>query len=223
MKYLLGGFYLLTLSMTAQWPASSQEVVTTPDQQRINSLVDRTLKGGRSNVEASESISSTVKATVVPRPMISRATGELCDRCTDFCRDYLLKIDVDGGLDTMIYSGRNCIVVPNSDPSSGHWSPARALALTDKRSIIPLDVLSDAQSYLNQLEYLQSNDNPTTLQILTALNEFRYDAQLPRPSSHQVTEADILRLRRAALNMTAAGPCEEPRNEYTACGTISSN
>jgi hypothetical protein len=220
MKYLLGVCFLVTLSLTAQWPASAQEVVTTQDQQRINALIERTLKSGGSNVEASASISSTVKATVVPRPMISRATGDICDRCTDFCRDYLLKIEIDGGLDTMVYSGRNCIVVPSPDPSSGNWSPARALALTDRRSIIPLDVLSDTQSYLRQLQYLPSNNNPTTLAILSALNEFRYDAQLPRPPSYQVTEADITGLRRAAANMTAAGPCAISGSEYTACGTL---
>lgn len=220
MRYLLGVFYLATLSLAASSSASAQEVVPTQDQQRINALIDRTLKGGGSNVEASESISSTVRATVVPRPMISRATGDICDRCTDFCRDYLLKIEIDGGLDTMVYSGRNCIVVPSSDPSSGNWSPARALALTDRRSVIPIDVLSDTQSYLRQLQYLPSNNNPTTLAILSALNEFRYDAQLPRPPSYQVTEADIASLRRAAANLTTAGPCAVSGNEFTACGTL---
>lgn len=218
MKYLLKIFFLAALSIAAHKSASSQEVVITQDQQRINSLIDRTLKGGRSNVEASESISSTVKATVVPRPMISRATGELCDRCTDFCRDYLLKIEFDGGLDTMVYSGQNCIVVPNSDPSSGNWSSSRALSLTDRRSIIPPDVLSNARSYLLQLQYLPSTNAQSTLEFLAALSEFRDDAQLPHPPSYQVTEADITALRRATANMTTAGSCEVLGNEYTACG-----
>lgn len=201
-------------------PSAAQEFLSNADRQRVEALLDRTLKGGRSNVGAFENLSSSATATVMPRPMISRATGEICDRCTDFCRDYNLTIELDGGLDTIVYSGRSCIVTPNANPSSGPWAAARPLALAERRSVIPAKTLSEAQTYLVKLKYLAADQSLPTSSIFVGLNEFRADAMLARPASYQITEEDLASLRSTASKLANSGNCQTPPGDYSACGRL---
>ncbi|WP_216333393.1 hypothetical protein [Rhizobium sp. X9] len=220
MKHCFALIYFTILCFGAPYSAASQEFVMEADRQRVAAFVDRTLKGGRSNVAVRETVSGSVAATVVPRPMISRATGEICDRCIDFCRDYSLTIELDSGLDTMIYSGRSCIVTPNSDPSSGPWAPVRPLALSEQRSIIPAQTLSETKDYLRQLDYLPSGKSTATYGVMSALAEFRRDAKLPQPSSYQVNEDDLRNLRRAVANLGRSSTCRAASESYVACGRL---
>jgi hypothetical protein len=213
---IVGFGVLATLIMSG---ASAQDFVNSFDLTQIEKEVDITLKTGRSNVAVFKQLNENLSVTVKPDYIVSRTTGDICDRCTDYCRDYTMTLVLDGGLDTMIYSGRNCIVTPHKDPSSGPWRPARPLVLVSSKSVIQEDTLDKLRYYLTAAHYLAPNQSVSTSGLFSLLNEFRSDANLPMVSGFKVTQTDYTKLQEIS-DPASATECGVFAGEYIACGTL---
>jgi hypothetical protein len=210
----------LLSSKTMVW---ADETILVPSERAVlDGLIDRTVKTSPSGEATQATLSSRAIASVTPKRAISRSTGRNCDECNDFCREFSVALTLDGGLDQFLYTGRSCVQTPaGRDINSSPWAQDRPLQLQDRRSVIPADLFSETRKSLTVLLYLPSGDGQTTKAVLTALDQYRLDAGLPKASAVQITQTDLVGLRKSVALLSGRDRCSVTSSPtYSACGSL---
>ena len=166
----------------------------------------------------SQKLSQRATVTVTPGKFTSRATGQICDNCNDFCRRFEMMVDRDDGFSQMTYSGQKCIGIASTDPTRGPWNYVQPLTLSRSFSRVDPDVLSELRQSLSRLLYLPAADTADPYRVMSALDAFRTDARIVAPSTMSVTSGDLALLRSAVSSLDQVASCKPPRSRAIACG-----
>ncbi|MFT0861233.1 hypothetical protein [Ancylobacter sp. G4_0304] len=197
----------------------AQEGLAPIERNSIDVLVEQAMKDFSYGQPHRTSISPNLSAQVTPGLIMSKSTGRPCTRCRDMCREYTLEIVRDAGLSISTYSGERCITVPSSLPNEAPWRERRQPTLLGTKWRVPPEDLRQAQKYLAALMYLPGTPDISPQVILRALDEFRQDAGLERPSSVEINARDWAALRDVVSRSTASGACPL-LTRHSACGRL---
>lgn len=216
---VLLGLVMLAAPARAQGRYDGLDGMTGMERKQVEVLVDETLKGGKSNQTVTRIIAPDVTAHLTPGFFTSAATGQVCDRCVDFCRPYTLELSIDTGFVAVVYEGERCIITSSRLPSDGPWRDQRPPKVIRTRWAVPRDAFDEARDYLGRLGYLPARGEPSAREVMRALEDFRTDAQLSTATMFAITEVDRAALRETATRSAGAGNCARSA-AYSACGRM---
>lgn len=187
------------------------------DRSQLEAQIDETVKGGRSNVTIPFSLSPRVSGNITPGFFKSRSTGAICDRCTDFCREFGLEVQIDGGFVTTLYTGERCIGSPATSPRYGAWVDRHPLVTQRSTWLVPAENFKQARDHLIKLQYMADDNAARAQDVLAALEVFRADAELTRPGSIEINDQDLATLRDTERRSQTRASCTLS-TAYGACG-----
>ncbi|QIB33719.1 hypothetical protein [Ancylobacter pratisalsi] len=209
---------LLLLVLLPAGLARGQPVLTGEERAALRPLIADAMIKIASGRRLQGPLSVRTQAIIVPQKAVSRRTGQLCNACTSLCRDYELTLEMDEALTTLVYQGRACAESRTGFFESAKWDDDRPLTLVATRSSISEPLLAEATQHLTALMYLPTAPRPPPLAVMRALEQFRDDTQLRRPSGYEISDSDINALRQSSAYLQNAANCPVPRGRYGICG-----
>jgi|GEM_PF-6193619 len=196
----------------------AEPALTQSQKDRLDSFIETVITSGSSGVAKALVLSQSTSASITPEKMTSRATGQICNDCSDFCRRFTVTVGFENGFSTLIYAGQKCVASPTRVLEGARWISTQPLMLVKADYRVDPATMQQLRQGLGGLLYLEEPSSASSQSVLEALDEFRQDAALGQSSGQAVTQADLTALNLAVVQLHASSTCPRPQAGAIACG-----